>query len=413
MKLEKAIKGRRSIRRFKKKGVQRKKILEIIDAARWAPSACNRQLWEFVVVTSEVIKEELVKKAGSMSFIKRAPVVIVVLYDNKFNLKQHANYQSAAAAIQNILLKAYELGLGSVWLAGIGNQNTIRKVLDIPDNFDVVAFVALGYPSEKPMPPSRRPIKEIIHFEKFGKKSKYPPTPFKKDWTIQQVREFQRYAIRAIGPEPEVLLPPLRKEFEREIKIVRELIDLKEKILFLLPNSGSYLLNLIGNNSIDVYEMSKEVANFMLQRERRMGLKGKINVLIGNGEKIPCGSSKYDNVVCLHSFEYLPNLKIIKEVYRILKKDGKFIVSFRNLWSFYGINEFVKRRIKKSTEISNLGPKEPLDPLKLKSSLKRAGFRVMVEFGICPFPRPRKVQGMVVKGFLSNFCGIKIFLCEK
>ncbi len=413
MELDKAIRERRSVRKFKNRPVEREKITEIIDAARWAPSACNRQLWEYIVIDNDKVKTRLVREAGSMPLVRNAPLVIGVLYDNKYNLKQHANLQSAAASIQNMLLKAYEVGLGSVWLAGVGSQDVIKKILNIPENLDVVALVAIGYPDESPAPPSRRPVKEIIHFNRFGKESKYPNTPYRRDWNLSDVREFQKYTIRAVGPEPDILLPPLKKEFETEIKLVKRFVDLNEKTLFLFPNSGTYMLNAIGNHSADVYEMSEEVVKYVLERKKRMNLRGKINVLIGDGKNIPAGDSKYTNVVCLHPFEYLPGTEIIGEVYRILKDNGSFVVSFRNKFSFYGINEFIKRKIRKSTEISNLGPRETINCFEMRGIIKQNKFKIKKEVGIGAFPKPEKLQDLTFRNILGDLCGVKVLVCRK
>ena len=101
------IKKRRSVRSFKRKPVESFKIKKIIDAGQWAPSACNKQMWEFVVVKNKLIKNKLVE-FGAVRFMKDAPVVIYVLYPKKVNPERYANIQSASAAAQNMLL-----GLGS------------------------------------------------------------------------------------------------------------------------------------------------------------------------------------------------------------------------------------------------------------------------------------------------------------
>ncbi len=70
MELKEAIKGRRSIRRFKNQNIPRETVIELIDYAQWAPSACNLQLWQFIAIDEEDIKQELVEKARSRSLLK-------------------------------------------------------------------------------------------------------------------------------------------------------------------------------------------------------------------------------------------------------------------------------------------------------------------------------------------------------
>jgi nitroreductase len=168
-----AIKGRRSVRAFKNKDVPQEIIEKLIDAARWAPSAGNIQPWEFIVVRKPDIKRRLAEAALDQTFIEEAPVVIVVCAgENRssqgYGMRGKTLYciQDTAAAIQNIHLLAYSLGLGACWV-GAFREEEAREILKIPLGVRPVAMIPVGCPAESPSPPSRRPLRQIVRYETF------------------------------------------------------------------------------------------------------------------------------------------------------------------------------------------------------------------------------------------------------
>lgn len=168
-----AIKGRRSIRAFRETDVPQETVEKLIEAARWAPSAGNIQPWEFIVVRNPETKRRLAEAALGQSFVEEAPVVIVVCADEERSARGYGTrgrtlycIQDTAAAIQNIHLAAYALGLGTCWV-GAFREDEARRILEIPDGVRPVAIIPIGFPAESLPPRSRRPLKQIIHYEKF------------------------------------------------------------------------------------------------------------------------------------------------------------------------------------------------------------------------------------------------------
>jgi len=169
-----AIKNRRSIRAYTSKEVsEEEEVKKLIDAARWAPSAGNIQPWEFVIVRDAEIKRGLSVAALDQTFIEEAPVVIVVCANEMLSAWGYGHrgatlycLQDTAAAIQNLLLAAYAMGLGTCWI-GAFHEEEVRKVLDVPRGIRPVAIVPVGHPAEKPAARSRRPMSETVHYEKF------------------------------------------------------------------------------------------------------------------------------------------------------------------------------------------------------------------------------------------------------
>jgi nitroreductase len=172
MELLEAIKGRRSIRAYKKQNVPEEIVEKLIDAASYAPSAGNIQPWKFVIVRKPAVKKELVKAAGQ-SFIEEAPVVIVVCANEArssmgYGFRGKALYciQDTAAAAQNILLTAHSLGLGTCWI-GAFNEDEAKKAISAPEEMRPVAIIPVGYANEVPSQRRRRPISQITRHESF------------------------------------------------------------------------------------------------------------------------------------------------------------------------------------------------------------------------------------------------------
>lgn len=173
MNIYEAIKNRRSIRAYTSEEVSKEDVKTLIDAARWAPSAGNLQPWEFIIVRDAEIKHILSTAALNQTFIEEAPVVVVVCANEtrsgcRYGSRGMTVYclQDTAAATENLLLTAYMLGLGTCWV-GAFHEKEVNKLLDLPEGVRAVAIVPIGHPAEKPRARPRRPISEIVHYEKF------------------------------------------------------------------------------------------------------------------------------------------------------------------------------------------------------------------------------------------------------
>ena len=177
-----AIESRRSCRNFLSAPVDLADIERILEAAAWAPSPLNTQPWEFIVITAEEKKTEIFEEAErckawaidqsgwkwlnsyALDFLKQAPVVIAVVGDpqktgvDQFQTEGTVGYQLAcAAAIQNMLLAAHALDLGSLWFTFF-DKSELRKILDIPAEKTPVSLVCIGKTDQ---PPPSVPRKDV------------------------------------------------------------------------------------------------------------------------------------------------------------------------------------------------------------------------------------------------------------
>lgn len=169
MELEKAIITRRSIRKYSNRLVEKEVIEKIIEAGTWAPSACNVQGWRFIVIDDKSILNNIVNN-GAATFLRNINQAIVVIYDNRSDNTEYSDYiQSASACIENMLLMATSLSVGTCWVNFLPSKSKLRKLLQIPPCFDPIALISLGYYDQELNERARKYEKEeIISWNKFN-----------------------------------------------------------------------------------------------------------------------------------------------------------------------------------------------------------------------------------------------------
>jgi nitroreductase len=185
-----AIKGRRSIRKYKPDPVSDKDIEKVLEAASWAPSWANTQCWRFIVVQDPQLKERLsdtlkLKENRAAMAVRDAPVVIVACAELGKSGHRRGKVETdkgdwfmfdTALAMQNLTLAAYAIGLGTVHL-GLFDAKEVARILDVPDGAVVVEMTPLGYPDDQPIAPRRKELSEIVSTNKFDKSQiGAPPT---------------------------------------------------------------------------------------------------------------------------------------------------------------------------------------------------------------------------------------------
>jgi nitroreductase len=165
-----AISKRRSVRQYLKKQVEEDDLLKILEAAREAPSASNRQEWRFVVVKDPDTRARLALAAKGQKFVEEAPVVIAVCAqtDNHTMTCGQLCYPiDCAIAIDHMTLAAAALGLGTCWI-GAFYEDQVKKILNIPSEIRIVELLTLGYPKQLPASVKERlPLKTIVSYEKW------------------------------------------------------------------------------------------------------------------------------------------------------------------------------------------------------------------------------------------------------
>ncbi|HYA92460.1 MAG TPA: nitroreductase family protein [Thermodesulfobacteriota bacterium] len=162
----KAIRDRRTVRRFKSNPVDEEMLQMILEAGRWAPSFSNLQPWRFIVIRDLGLKIALDREARQSVLhlgINQAPVVILVCVDRRID-PLHA-IEAGAAATQNMTLAAHSLGLGAGWIGiwGTEAEASIQKLLKLPETVRAVSLLPIGIPDESPEG-HRKPLEELTQF---------------------------------------------------------------------------------------------------------------------------------------------------------------------------------------------------------------------------------------------------------
>ncbi len=162
-----AIYERRSVRSFTEAPVDRKLLLEILQAASWAPSGLNNQPWRFAMLWDQHLKEELAKLTRYGTVLKNAPVLVPIFLDRESSYDYMKDCQAIGACIQNLLLAAHAQGLGAVWIGEIlKNKDRFLRLLELPERLDLMAVVAVGHPLHRNQTSHRKPIEELVVLEK-------------------------------------------------------------------------------------------------------------------------------------------------------------------------------------------------------------------------------------------------------
>jgi nitroreductase len=177
MSVRDVISNRRSTRRYSPEPVERNKILECLEAARLAPSACNAQPWQFIVIDEEPLRSSLAGEAfsgvfGVSRFARQAPVLLAVVSDPDWLPRAGGTLRRTdfhlidiGIAGEHLVLRAAELGLGTCWI-GWFDEAKAKKALDVPAGKRIEIMLAMGYPA--PGTPAggheRKSLEEICFF---------------------------------------------------------------------------------------------------------------------------------------------------------------------------------------------------------------------------------------------------------
>jgi nitroreductase len=176
-----AIKGRRSIRKYKPDPISDEMLEEVLGAVRWSPSWANTQCWEVIVIREPEIKakvaETLPPGNPALSSLRDAPVLLVFCAIRNLSGFKRGEAMTdkgdwfmfdIGVAMENLCLAAHSLGLGTV-IVGLFDANKVESLLGVPENISVLAMTPLGYPQKEVSAPGRKGLEDIVHFETYRK----------------------------------------------------------------------------------------------------------------------------------------------------------------------------------------------------------------------------------------------------
>ncbi|MCX6800768.1 MAG: nitroreductase family protein [Candidatus Diapherotrites archaeon] len=426
MDVKEVIWERRTVRRFKQKEVPEQTILRIIEAGLQAPSACNQPLTKFIVISDLALKEKICKEAGFVS-IQKIPSPVFVVCDNCFNSRNYANFQSASAAIENMLLYAHSIGIGSWWINSFGDGKKIAELLKIPANFSIVSCVGFGFPFEKPLKPSKPVLNDSVYNNFFlsSSSSKNPD-----DWQFEEIAKFSEKAVFAKSPE--IGYKPLfLYEFKNELHFFETLLGAKNLFVYDIDGNIPFAIA-SANRQKDFFCVvySEGLKRWFEKRRHSLGLK---NVKILSGDLGAFGQPGFDSIFLPNTLNRLPKervLEILLQLKKALGKNGKICLSNLNSLSMIGVifrNGFGRR----------FGPEIPRSRAQVIEIFKKAGYDIVGEKGFSLFPSFDSFEYVRVpkgfstiwrvlkklhflnffekfesKGFPSRFCQKNVFIAK-
>ena len=164
------ITSRYSVRGYKPDPVEEEKLHQVLDAARLAPTAANRQPFQLIVIHTEGRKEELSRIYGRDWFVQ-PPLIICACgiptdgWTRQYDAKSYCDVD-VAIAMDHLILAAAYLGLGTCWIAAF-DPDAAREVLDLPDGVEPIAFTPLGYPDTEQPEKKRKPLEDLVRYERW------------------------------------------------------------------------------------------------------------------------------------------------------------------------------------------------------------------------------------------------------
>jgi nitroreductase len=154
-----------AVRSYQDKPLPDDVLRRVVEAGRLTASASNRQPWHFVVVTDRAMLDGIAEASRSGPYIREAPAAIAVAVEGSSAF----GVSDASRAIQSMILVAWEAGVGSNWV-GFGRMTAVQTLLEIPEEYDVLAVVPFGYPAEERRAgvKNRKPLSEVASLNRFG-----------------------------------------------------------------------------------------------------------------------------------------------------------------------------------------------------------------------------------------------------
>ncbi|MBC8552612.1 MAG: nitroreductase family protein [Candidatus Brocadiales bacterium] len=157
--------SRRSVRKFKKEPVADEIIQNILEAGRLAPSATNVQPWHFIMLRKQEAKEAC-SFQGFNGWTSDSDFIIVGVYKPSQPMMDHYALMDVTIALQNMVIAGALQGVGSCWI-GAWDDTKLRSVIGLPSDYKIVGLVPFGIPDGVPSQPNKKPLENIVHYEKW------------------------------------------------------------------------------------------------------------------------------------------------------------------------------------------------------------------------------------------------------
>ncbi len=226
------IRTRKTIRKYTDQPVEFDKLTLMLDAGAQAPSSGNIQNWKFCLIIDKSLIQALYEPCARQGCVSGAQAIIIVVgkphqADRFYGVRGSRLYtiQNCAAAVENMLLAAHELGLGACWV-GAFDEDKVAEIVGISEEGRTQAIITIGYPAEDPKKPARSPLESMTYFNGYGGQAPKLKKAhmYLKDYSI----EWERY-IKNAEPKIEKGAETIHKHIKHGMKKLKEKIDEHKK----------------------------------------------------------------------------------------------------------------------------------------------------------------------------------------
>jgi nitroreductase/ubiquinone/menaquinone biosynthesis C-methylase UbiE len=398
--------GRRSTRLFRDEPVDPEAVKRIIHAATLAPTACNRQLWDFVVVTDTKVKDRVLRLShAEQSYLHDAPVLLAVFYDATLESRNpcFTPYVTAGMAIYALLLAAEAEGLGAIYLGGIRRPKGVAEALGAPAYATNLGLICLGQRADNPPAPPHRQVDDITGYNAF----RLTPKRYHADirphlWSLPQIADFRDKLLwyKGVAIDGPTLHVDNDARFSPKCLFVTgELGRLTQerapaKVLDVFSYNGDMvqqLLNSAGDEleTLYAYDLTPGILEYVRVRLSGRCDLARVQYLLNRTEEridIPLPDQHVDVVLCYERLEHFEDpLPLVREMRRVLKPDGRILVAVSN--RFYPHLYRYRRTHRKDYSLGrnwNRGPERKYEPGQLARCFREAGLTVVRVTGLQP-----------------------------
>ncbi len=388
MDLDLVLLKRKSCRQYLKDIVPRDLIEKLIFASSLAPVSCNLQLTQYVVVDSEEILNKLISEV-SYKFAY-APSCIVVLQDIRFMGERYAGVMSAGMAVQNILLKATDLGLSTCSMAGFGGDDRIKKILNIPDHLKILLIISVGYPDDSVYSTNtqRLSTKERFSFDKYNGLNTINDSLDLDNQSIRDVVDYRRrissvYMDRfRLNTYKESYYTQFYNYLDQNVLAGLN----KGKLIDIISYDGVFLRDIFEhkiNEKLDIYT-SDYLSNNLDFFEKSFGFK---TVKISDKNEL-ITEDVFDVATLVFQLQFTPKVgDLLKSVRSKMNKSSIFVVSviheiwykkiiikIMNFYKTFFLRE--KMNVYENNRFYKIGPVKNYTPNKTVSLFETNGFKI-------------------------------------
>ncbi|MCB9814264.1 nitroreductase family protein [Candidatus Nomurabacteria bacterium] len=393
MELEEVIKKRYSEREYSDKVPDKELIEGILQSAWHAPNSCNMQVMQFLVISDEQIRNRMASVATA-KFLW-APINILMMVDGRLTTKRHSAVMSLGAAMQNMLLTATDLGLAACPMAGFSNDDEIKSFFKIPDYFELILVLGIGYPKQikgEDKPRERILLEESVHWNSFVKTKGLTNLSINaNDWSISDLINYRRrispvYRYKnhfSLG----IYAPNIFKELVGAIKENIPLNGQGMEILDVNTYDGIFIKEFIDQIDKTAKITTSDYLDYILGVIDDFGRKVE-TVKISQANIF--GTNKlFDLVTIIHRLQFMPHYEtLLKESAGLVKSGGYMVVAVDNqsslVWflrkTFIKFKCFLKKEtfnVYENNPYYKIGPYSVVSHKFIKSKLNQLGFNLV------------------------------------